>query len=328
MAATTTPTQSTGPWGSDRPIRPWWRSPIVIWATIGALTVLLMGAVLGQWLAAGLTSVDPGPDQLSTGRLILLRVMEWGQFAALIVLVAQFVVRPLVHRQPLGFDGLFIITLLALHFWDPLDNYLNFAFQYNAHFFNVKSWGEFIPGWASGPDTWVVPWAFVFGAYTWAFFLAARVGCGIVVRLERARPNWESARRFAVVFVVCAAVAAVAELAYLQTYSIANIGTPDALTLWSERFNGWPMYNPIFFGLAFTAVAWLRWSCDELGFSAVERGIDQLPTLPRRFQTIVRFLAIFAFVQVSYIALYFVPWNLFGLAHDAWPVLPSYFPVP
>ncbi len=301
--------------------------PVVPWAAIGVVSVVLMVVVSAQWVAAGITSLDPGSDPLPTSKLVLMRILEWGQFAALLYLLARFVVRPLLRSQELGFDGLFILAALALNFWDPLDNYLNFAFQYNAHFINVRSWGEFIPGWSSGPDVWAVPILFVTGAYTWAFFGAATLGCWIIDRLGEREPSMPIIARFAVVFLANAAISGVSELIFLQTSSIANIGTPDALTLWSERYNGWPIYNPIFFGLAWTAVAWLRWSRDERGLSAVERGVDQLP-LVGRSSSAVRFLAIFAFTQVSYILLYFVPWNLFALFHDPWPPLPSWFPVP
>jgi hypothetical protein len=286
-----------------------------------------MVVVLAQWVAAGITSLAPGSDPLPTYKLVLMRILEWGQFAVLLYLLARFVVRPLAHRQELGFDGLFILAALVLNFWDPLDNYLNFAFQYNAHFINVRSWGEFIPGWSSGPDVWAVPILFVTGAYTWAFFGAATLGCWIVDRLGERQPSMPIIARFGVVFVANAAISGASELVFLQTSSIANIGTPDSLTLWSDRYNGWPIYNPIFFGLAWTAVAWLRWSRNEHGLSVVERGVDQLP-VGRSARTALRFLAIFAFTEVSYILLYFVPWNLFALFHDPWPPIPSWFPVP
>lgn len=169
---------------------------------------------------------------------------------------------------------------------------------------------------------------FVFGAYTWAFFSAARLGDHIVKRLEVSRPQWRVVSRFSVVFVVMAAIAAAAEIVYLQTHAIANIGTPDAFTINDNAYNGWPVYNPIFFGLAFLAVAWLRWTRDVNGLSIVERGVDRLNISARGACSVLRFLAIFAFIQVAYILLYFVPWNLFALLHDPWPPLPSFFPVP
>lgn len=299
-------------------------SPIHVWATTGVASVVLAAVVLGRWVGSGISMVGPGPDRFEG--ILLLRVLEWGQFTALLGLLGWFVARPLVRRRPLGFDGLFVLSALALNFWDPLDNYLRFAFQYNAHLVNLSSWGGFIPGWQSpAPELWAVPIPFVLGAYTWAFFAAARIGCALLERLTRSRPRWGISRRLAAVVLTNAGLAAAAELAYLGTGSIANVGTPAELTL-GGGYDGWPVYNPLFFGLAFTAGAWLRWSRDESGLSAVERGADRLGSGPRA-TTVARYLAISAFLQVSYILLYFVPWNLLALAGGEIST-PSYFPTP
>lgn len=303
-------------------------APIKLWGWLGALSTLFIVIILGRWIANGVRSIDPGPDPISTGNVVLLQVLEWGQFAALLLLVGWFVIRPLARGLPLGFDGLFVLAAIALNFWDPLDNFWVFSFQYNAHFVNVGSWGGFIPSWHSpGAGIWAVPVLFVLGAYAWAFVLASHLGCNLARRLETARPTWTCVQRFSLVLVVMVVVAAAAELIFLRTNAIANIRTADVLTVRLGSHDEWPLYNPILFGLVWTAMAWLRWSRDEDGLSAVERGANQLGAGSRR-QSVVRFLAIFAFAQVTYIALYFVPWNLFALMSGAPAPLPSYFPTP
>jgi hypothetical protein len=303
-------------------------TPIKLWGCLGAVSVVFIVITLGRWIANGVRSIDPGPDPIGTGNVVLLRVLEWGQFAALLFLVGWFVIRPLIRGLPLGFDGLFVLAAIALNFWDPLDNFWVFSFQYNAHFVNVGSWGGFIPGWRSpGAGVWAVPVLFVLGAYAWAFVLASRLGCNLVRRLEIARPTWTGAQRFSVVLLAMVAVAAAAELIFLRTNAIANIRTADMLTVRFGRYDEWPLYNPILFGLTWTAMAWLRWSRDEDGLSAVEQGANQL-SVGSHGQSLVRFLAVFAFVQVAYIVLYFVPWNVFALMSDSPVPLPSYFPTP
>ena len=302
-----------------------WRAPIVLWAGIGAISMVFIAYVLTQWVAAGVTSLDPGTDPITPLNLALIRFLEWSQFIAMIVLIWVYVIKPTRTDTGIGFDGLLVLAALALNFWDPLDNYLTFAFQYNAHYVNVRSWGDFFPGWASGPDVWAVPVLFVFGAYTWAF-VAAGIWTDKIVKAQTARGR-HVLFGFFLAFWVNAAIAAVSELIYLQTNSIANLLTPNALTLWSDQFNGWPLYNPILFGLAWTAVGWLRWSRDGEGLSYVERGVAQLAR-GSAMQVTLRFLAIFAFLQVSYILLYFTPWNLFTLLAEPMPPVPSWFPLP
>lgn len=304
------------------------RFPVVGWASLGAASVLLIVWVLAKWVLGGVSSIDPGPDPMSPMKLCLLHGLEWGQFAVFLVILYRFVARPLFRREPLGFDGLFVLGAILLNFWDPLDNYWLFSFQYNAHHLNVESWGGYIPGWHSQhAELWAVPVAFVFGAYTWAFFLAVRMGCAILERLQRTRPSWGPLRGFGAVFLASAALSAVAELVYLRIGAIANVHPANQLTLWNQQPYGWPLYNPVFFGLTWTAMTALRWSRNDDGLSFVERGAQVVQST--RGQAIVRFLATFAFMEVAYIGLYFLPWNAMAFLRDIPPPhLPTYFPVP
>lgn len=309
----------------DLPSRVWGAA----WSTLGLVSALFAGYVLIRWVGTGAASVDPGDDSMATGNLVSMHVLEWGQFAVFVVILWFVVVRRLVRRQPLGFDGLFVLAAILLNFWDVLDNYSRFSFQYNAHQLNVGSWAGFVPGWGSAePELWAVPIAFVFGAYTWAFYAAVVSGCRILDRLKVGYPEWSPWRGFAVVFVSNALLCAVSENIYLRIGAFANIHPYEALTLWDGHPYAWPIYNPVLFGLTWTAMTALRWYRDDNGLSVVERRIPQL-VASIRAQSIFRFFAIFAFLEVVYIVLYFVPWNVFSMMRTVPPnVVPSYFPVP
>jgi hypothetical protein len=71
--------------------------PVTVWAALGGASCVLIVAVLGRWLASGVRAVHPGPDKFDGSSLMLLRVLEWSQFAGMLVLLAVFVVRPLVR---------------------------------------------------------------------------------------------------------------------------------------------------------------------------------------------------------------------------------------
>jgi hypothetical protein len=284
---------------------------------------------LGRWLAGGVSSVSPGDDPMPTAQLVLMHALEWIQFAAFLAIVGWVVVRPLIQRRPLGFDGLFVIAAFLLNYWDVMDNYWTFSFQYNAHHLNVGSWGGYIPGWQSPqPELWVVPIGFVFGAYTWAFFLAVTSGCALLTYVQNRHPSWGPVRAFGLVFVSNMFIEAIAENVYLRIGAIANIRPYEALTLWDGTQFAWPVYNPILFSLVWTTLTAFRWYRDQDGLTFVERGLPagrtgQYPS------TILRFFAIFAFLQVTYLLLYFLPWNVFAAMRTAPPnVFPSYFPVP
>ncbi|MFC3774021.1 spirocyclase AveC family protein [Mycolicibacterium holsaticum] len=305
------------------------RAAALAWPILGGVSLVFAVVTIGRWLAGGVSSVKPGDDPMPFAKQLLMHVLEWGQFTAFVVIFGWVVVRPLIQRRPLGFDGLFVIAALALNFWDVLDNYWLFAFQYNAHHLNVGSWGGYLPGWQSPePQLWVVPLGFVFGAYTWAFFLAVTAGCRLLSYVRDKHPSWGPVGGYALVYLCNMAIAAVAENVYLRIGAIANIHPWQALTLWDGTPNAFPLYNPFMFAAVWTVLTALRWSLDQNGLTFVERG---LPMMGARAQpaTFLRFLAIFAFLEVTYILLYFLPFNLFAILRNVPPnVVPSYFPVP
>src|SRR3546814_1147743 len=46
-------------------------------------------------------------------------------------------------------DGMLMLALLTMWIQDPMCNYFNFTFMYNAHFVNMGSWSSFLTGWQS-----------------------------------------------------------------------------------------------------------------------------------------------------------------------------------
>lgn len=313
--------------GSQRSISDRWR---VLFVVLGAACSLLVAVVVIRWGLDGPRPVDPGPDHFGGIKLVLLRLLEWGQFAVFLALVGWFVVKPIMERRGLGFDGLFILVSFAMNIWDPLDNYLVFAFQYNAHFLNVGSWGGFIPGWQGPqPELWAVPLAFIFGCYTWAWYAAVRLGSYIYRRLVVARPSWSQGSRYAVVYLVVAAQSAVSEIIFIRLEHWTYPTQTDGFVLGHGQY-AWPWFNCVIYGLTWLVMVWLRESANQdngLGLSFVERGIEryQIATWQK---TVMRFLALFGFISVVYIVTYFLPFNLIMMHGTLITDLPSYFPIP
>jgi Spirocyclase AveC-like len=140
------------------------------------------------------------------------------------------------------------------------------------------------------------------------------MGCAIFARvaprLRNRRLGWIA------VFGANALLAAVCELVFVQTGAIANVRTASALTLWAGHSDQWPLYNPILFGAVWTVIGMLRYSAREDGRTFADRGLGQLP-VGGAATAALRFLAISAFLQLVYVGLYFVPWNLLTLDHGA-----------
>lgn len=296
---------------------------------LGAALVVLVVAVLLQWLLSGPRPVSPGPDHFGGITLVLLRALEWGQLAVFLALVGWFVIKPIVERRSMGFDGLLILASFAMNIWDPLDNYFVFAFQYNANFINLGSWGGFIPGWqGDSPELWAVPLGFIFGCYTWSWFAAVRLGSYVLRRLseaQRTRPRWS---QYLVVYLVAVAQCAVSELVFMRLGHWVYPTTVPGFTLWEGQY-AWPWFNPFLYGLTWLALIWLRETAmnDDRGLSVIERGIDRLPVAGWQ-QSAMRFLSIFSFSSVVYILTYFLPFNVIMMHGTLNTHLPSYFPVP
>jgi len=302
--------------------------PALLWAPLGGVLLVLIAVTLADWVAGGVHSVRPGPDEFGGTKLVVLRLVEWAQFVVFAYLVWRFCIRPVISRAGIGFDGLFILVAFTMNFWDPLDNFWTFAFQYNAHFLNVGSWGAEIPGWHSeGAESWAVPLAFIFGCYTWAWFAAVRLGSWILDRLRAARPAWSRARCFGVVYLVAAAQSGLSEVVFLRLEHWTYPTTVDGLTAFQGHTYAWPFFNPAIYGLTWVAMIWLRDSVDEDGLSSPERGIatSNVPTWSKPF---LRYAAIVGFTSVVYIVTYFLPFNLLVAHGDMARDLPSYFPVP
>lgn len=303
---------------------------VYLWAPVGGAVCLLVAVVLVRWAANGPHSVPPGPDHFGGVNLFLLRALEGSQFAAFIALIGWFVIRPVLLRQKIGFDGMFILASFAMNIWDPLDNYWTFAFQYNAHFLNVGSWGGYIPGWhGPSPELWAVPLAFIFGCYTWSWFVAVRFGSWLLDRLRSSRPSWPEWQRYLVVYLAVAAQSGISEVVFLRLGHWTYPTTVERLTAWHGETYAWPLFNPVIYGLTWLVMVWLRETSrrDSGGLTTVESGLDQWNLAPWQRATL-RFAALFGFMSVVYILTYFLPFNLI-VAHGTLNThLPSYFPVP
>jgi len=298
------------------------------WVGFGVALLLLMGIVLGRWVAGGVRSVDPGGDAFGGIDLVVLRMAEWAQFGVFLVLVFAYVISPAFRGRALGFDGAFIVVSFLMNFWDPLDNYWTFAFQYNAHFVNVGAWGGYLPGWHSpGADAWAVPVAFIFGCYTWSWFAAVRLGSWLLHLIRDRRPTLPAWCGFAVVYVAMAVQAGLSEVVFLRLQHWTYPTTFNPLTAWDGQTYAFPLFNPAIYGLTWVVCVWLRESAEGSGFSYPERGIPSMTTSPA-IQSAMRILILTGFVSVAYILTYFVPFNLLVAHGELHMDLPSFFPLP
>jgi hypothetical protein len=297
----------------------------VLWAAAGAISV---SVVLFGWLAwiasPDFKSSPKGTDPISDTKLLALHLFEGAVFAVGLLMVGRYLVRPLLRERTFTFDGMLMVAALLMFFYDPLDNYFNYTFSYNAHFFNFASWTRYIPGWeAPNQQYFPEPFLVMGGFYAIFMFGSAVFGCWVLRRLRAHYPAAGTVRLFAALFGVVAVLDLVVENVFMRTQFAAYPGTVHNLSLFAGKYYQFPLYEPVIIGGFAVGLTALRYFRDDRGRSVAERGLDQL-RIPQRGRTAVRFLAITGFAHVWFILAYFVPYNFFALKADTFPPMPSF----
>jgi len=287
------------------------------------LAVIVVGWT--RWLLGPYSTPSPvGPDKIETWRMAVVRLVEAASTTVALVLVWKFLARPILRDRRISFDGMLLMACWFLWFWDPVDNYFNFSFSYNAHFVNLASWTRYIPGWeAPNQQLFPEPLFLNGGLYVWFTFGAALIGCAVLRKAKARYPQLSTFGLFTVLVAVFAVLDLVVEGAFIWTGMFAYPGAPHSLTLWAGTPHQFPLYEPFMvasFGTGMTAIRHFR---DDRGRSFVQRGIDTA-RLPERAKTFVSFLSITGFVHFFVFVGYFLPYNWMAMKADTFPAMPSY----
>lgn len=97
------------------------------------------------------------------------------------------------------------------------------------------------------------------------------------------------------------------------------------ITLWAGETYQIPLSETFFFGgLGLGAIATMMHFRDDRGRTVVERGLDRV-RLGARHKQLVKFLAVFGAVHLSFVVLYVMPQQWFATHSDPFPQgYPSY----
>jgi hypothetical protein len=302
------------------------RSPVIwLWAAAGAASTAVILRGFAAWILSPDFKTSPqGTDPISDTKLLALHLFEAGVFCAGLVMVWKFLVRALVRERRFTFDGMMIVAVLLMYFYDPLDNYFNYTFSYNAHFLNFASWARYVPGLqAPNQNLFPEPFLVMGGFYAIFMFGSAVFGCWYMRRVKARRPGLSNLGLFAHLFAMVAFLDVVVENVFMRTQFAAYPGTVHSLTLFAGKYYQFPLYEPFIIALFASGMTALRWFRDDRGRSVAERGEETL-RVPPKARTAVRFLAVTGFIHVWFIGAYFVPYNFFALKADTFPPMPSF----
>lgn len=315
---------SRTPPGPEAERRPF--APIKFFAVLGAFWVALAAVTLLRWTTSdSFKATSTGPDQISTGREVFLIILQAASTVAVVGLLLKFTILPLLRRERIKFDGMFLPAMLVTYLLDPTANYFNYTFLYNSELFNRGSWGPLIPGFtAPNQELLPEPLLFLSGMYVWGNFLAAVIGCWFLRRLRARFPRLGTASCLGITYVAfCAAIFIFEGIFIIRIAEIYSVAGPHEITLWPGERYQYPLHEMAFYGTTCLAMTSLRFFTDDKGRTVAERGVQHL-RVGEKGKDLARLLAVIGAGVTGIFLAYFVPYQVFSMNTDTFPRVPSY----
>ncbi|MFT5211641.1 MAG: hypothetical protein ACI9CE_003382 [Flavobacterium sp.] len=300
--------------------------PVKLWASIGIVVIGVIINSLWMWVTSDHFKPSPvGIDPLPTVSYWLIRAIEVVSTLGGLLLIWHCIIKPWRREGELSWDGMLCIVAFSLWIQDPMDNYFNFGFSYNAHFINLSSWTTYLPGWESPRmENFPEPLFLMGGMYI--IFLCGFVllGCQILNKSKTSWfPNSSILVHIMVVFAIFFMVDLIVESIFCRYELFAYGGTYHPLTLWAGEYYQFPLYESMCVGGIVTTLTVLRYFKDDFGFSFAEKGI-QHTKLGKKGKKLVAFLSILGFAHTAMFVVFFFPFNWFTMKADSYPQTSSY----
>ena len=293
--------------------------PVVCFAVVGAAVLLESIWVFGHWLADGPHRVASGPTKIPWYIVVNAHAQEavFGLIAA--VFLFLWVIRPLLRRQPLPWDGLLLLAIPTT-LWQMFGvGWFRWPASYNTAFINTNSWYERLPAWSSSnPDGFAEAPIWDLGIMTcWALSLIWF--CFIMRAIRRRWPQLGNAGLLAsmVVFIFCFDTAMEIIMVRLGTWHWGGAPTGWHL-LFQGHYYQFSLIEAFIMAPILTMMGAVRYFKNDKGQSFAERKVETLP-IGRRGQTFVRFLAIVGIYNLLYFGAN-MAWQPFLITNAApWP---------
>ena len=300
--------------------------PVKVWALVGTTSTVLVASIWIRWLTSDEVIAAPkGPDEFNAAKELFIRGVEVASVVAALYMVWRLLLRPVLRERVLTFDGMLVVSCLLVWVYDPLMNYFNFSFNYNAYFFNRGAWVNFIPGWsAPNLNRMPQPLLFIGGAYIWYVVGCALLGCFVLRRLKTRFPTMGRGAMFATLALSIAVLEAGLEIVFLRTEIWTFPAAPRSITLFAGTRYQLPLVGPLLAGVFAAGMTYFRYYRDDRGRTICERGVDALGLSPVRRRA-VSLMAVTGFVHLWIFVSFYVPWTMVALKSDTSPPdLPSY----
>jgi hypothetical protein len=124
--------------------------PVKFFSVFGMLVAAVYAEVLFRWMTGPYFKPSPvGTDPIPPWELSLIRFSEVFCAALIVLFVWTLLVKPWIRDKRISWDGMLMLCLFSMWVLDPICNYFNFTFMYNAYWINRGSWCLYLPGWQS-----------------------------------------------------------------------------------------------------------------------------------------------------------------------------------
>lgn len=300
-------------------------SPVKAFATLGALVVGLFVYVLARWMASPAFAPSPvGPDPIPRWLFGLIRFTELFCGALILWFLWALLVKPWIRDKKMPWDGMLMLALFTMWVQDPMCNYFNFTFSYNAYFLNMGSWASFLPGWQSPRGSNLPEPIFLMGGiYLWFTTINVIAFAWSMRKLRAWLPKLSTLAHVPIAYVTIVVLDFALELPACRFGLFAYPGAPHGLTLWAGHYYQFPIYENVFMNFNYLSIGLLRYFRNDRGESFAERGVANL-NVGQRTRTFVRWLALVGYCNLSYFVVYFMPYNWMAMQADTFPPYPSY----
>ena len=299
--------------------------PVVWWAGFGAIILAVIVTTVGQWmLSPGFTPAPVGADPIPDAIQMWITTLEIVSTSTTLICIWFFLIKPWIKTGHIGWDGMFLLACATLYYQDPIDNYFNFTFTYNAHFHNMSSWAPLIPGWVSPrAENFAEPYFLMASMFMWLFVGISVIGCWLLNKFKAWLPNMSQLGHIAIIFLLVGVFDFLMESLFTHTQIFAYVAVYSPLSFWAGTPDQFPIYESTGIAAVGTGAVLMRYFRDDHGHSVFERGVQRL-RLPAPAKRLMSFLAIVAGLHLITFIGFYGQYQWFALKADSFAKYPSY----
>jgi hypothetical protein len=300
-------------------------SPPIVWlARLGALFVVFQVYVYLRWIFSDKFVATPsGPDAVPATTMAWIRFWEVGCVVAGVFLVG-WIVRKTRRDGEFPAVGVFVVAWLLAAWQDVGVNATRPVFAYNSGFFNMGTWGEFIPGWVDKGAENPQPIIYFLASYIVLTPLAIMGIDKLIGRIRKAAPRLNKAGVMAVMLVLFIVLDIVMEQYFHRIKLWTYLRVDHDWSIFTGTLYQFPLYEGIAFG-GVVSVLSIAIYCfrDAEGRMISDVGIEKLRN--KRAVPVVRILALTAIFNLI-MMVFMLGFNLVNQHADTQPAesVPSY----